>query len=65
MRYRIVPDFENEAQEARWWDTHQAETAKELERAAAEGRLKCGSTARKETHLPLTKLTKPNKPQEP
>jgi len=41
-----VPAFKKEANEARWWDSHQNEIAEELERASGEGRLGRGTVAR-------------------
>jgi len=40
-----IPKFENEAEEAKWWDSHQRDVAGEFERAAAEGRLGRGTVA--------------------
>ena len=42
-----IPKFKSEAEEARWWADHQDEVAGALERAAEEGRLGRGTTARK------------------
>jgi len=44
-----TPEFRNEAQEAKWWSSHQTQIAGEFERAAAGGRLGQGSVARKGT----------------
>lgn len=41
-----VPKFDKEADEAKWWDSHQTEVAGEFERAAAAGRLGQGTVAR-------------------
>ena len=43
----IAPKFQREADEARWWASHQAELAGEFESAAAEGRLGRGSVVRR------------------
>jgi hypothetical protein len=43
---RILPDFKNEAEEAKWWFDHQDEVFEDFEKAAAEGRLGCGTAAR-------------------
>jgi len=42
-----IPKFENESQEAQWWDSHQEEVADEFEQAAADGRLGVGTVVRK------------------
>jgi predicted DNA binding CopG/RHH family protein len=42
-----APKFRNEAQEATWWASQQAQIADEFQRAAREGRLGRGSVARK------------------
>ena len=42
-----LPDFKDEAEEARWWFEHQDQIAAEFERAAKEGRLGPGPLARK------------------
>jgi predicted DNA binding CopG/RHH family protein len=52
---RIFPDFKSEAEEAEWWDTHEDESMKAFEQAAAEGRLGRGTTARK-AGLPTTTI---------
>jgi hypothetical protein len=41
-----IPQFDKEADEARWWESHQPEVAAEFERAAAQGRLGHGTVAR-------------------
>jgi predicted DNA binding CopG/RHH family protein len=41
-----VPKFDKEADEAKWWDSHQTEVAGEFARAAAAGRLGQGTVAR-------------------
>jgi hypothetical protein len=43
---RILPDFKSEAEEAKWWFDHQDEVFEDFEKAAAEGRLGCGTAAR-------------------
>ena len=52
---RTLPDFKSEAEEAAWWDTHEDESMKAFEDAAAEGRLGRGTTARK-AGLPTTTI---------
>ncbi len=47
MENRVVPKFESEAQEAKWWFDNQDELLKDFERAAAEGRLGHGTVARR------------------
>lgn len=47
MEKRIVPKFESEAEEAKWWFDNQGELLKDFERAAAEGRLGRGTVARR------------------
>jgi len=42
-----IPKFQNESEEARWWESHQEEIAGEFERAAAEGRLGTGTVVGK------------------
>jgi predicted DNA binding CopG/RHH family protein len=46
LEKRVLPDFASEAEEAAWWDSNQDELFKDFERAAAEGRLGRGTTAR-------------------
>ena len=43
---RILPDFKSEDEEAKWWFEHQDEVFEDFEKAAAEGRLGCGTAAR-------------------
>jgi predicted DNA binding CopG/RHH family protein len=43
---RILPDFKNEDEEAKWWFDHQDELDKDFAQAAAEGRLGRGTAAR-------------------
>ena len=52
---RIFPDFKSEAEEAEWWDSHQDESIEAFTKAAAEGRLGRGTTARK-AGLPTTTI---------
>ena len=52
---RILPDFKNEDEEAKWWFEHQDELFEDFERAAAEGRLGCGTAARL-GGIPTTKI---------
>jgi hypothetical protein len=42
-----IPQFANEAEEARWWFEHQDAVADEFELAAQEGRLGHGTVARR------------------
>jgi len=46
MEKRILPDFANEAEEAKWWFDHQDEILSDFERAAENGTLLRGSVAR-------------------
>jgi len=46
IEQRVLPDFKSEAEEAAWWDSHQDEVFEDFEKAAAEGRLGCGTAAR-------------------
>jgi predicted DNA binding CopG/RHH family protein len=46
MEKRILPDFESEAEEAKWWFDNQDELDKDFAQAAAEGRLRRGTAAR-------------------
>jgi predicted DNA binding CopG/RHH family protein len=46
MEKRILPDFQSEAEEAKWWFDHQDELDKDFAQAAAEGRLGRGTAAR-------------------
>jgi len=43
----IVPKFETEAEEAKWWFDHQDALDREFALAAAEGRLGRGTVARR------------------
>jgi predicted DNA binding CopG/RHH family protein len=42
-----IPEFRNEADEARWWVENQDHLARLFERAAAEGKLERGTVARR------------------
>jgi predicted DNA binding CopG/RHH family protein len=42
-----IPEFKTEGDEARWWAENQDQLAQQFERAAAEGRLKRGTVARR------------------
>ncbi len=53
MNELTIPDFENEQQEAEWWDAHQQETTQAFERASATGQLG-RSTVAKRAALPTT-----------
>lgn len=46
IEQRVLPDFKSEEEEATWWDSHQDEVFEDFEKAAAEGRLGCGTAAR-------------------
>jgi predicted DNA binding CopG/RHH family protein len=46
MEKRILPDFQSEAEEAKWWFDHQDELDEDFKQAAAEGRLGRGTAAR-------------------
>jgi predicted DNA binding CopG/RHH family protein len=46
MEKRILPDFNSEAEEAKWWFDNQDELLKDFEQAAVEGRLGRGTAAR-------------------
>jgi predicted DNA binding CopG/RHH family protein len=47
MEKRLVPKFESEADEAKWWFDHQDELLKDFQQAAVEGRLGHGTVARR------------------
>jgi len=42
-----IPEFKNEADEARWWFENQASLTERFKRAAAEGKLGRGTVARR------------------
>jgi biotin-(acetyl-CoA carboxylase) ligase len=42
-----IPEFRNEAEEARWWADHQGEIVAAFKQAAGKGRLGRGTVARK------------------
>jgi predicted DNA binding CopG/RHH family protein len=46
MEKRILPDFKNEDEEAKWWFDNQDELLKDFEQAAADGTLGRGTAAR-------------------
>lgn len=46
-----VPKFQREADEAKWWDSHQSEVADEFERATAEDRVPRGTAVRQARSL--------------
>ncbi len=46
MEKRIIPKFESEAQEARWWYENREELAQDFVDAVREGRTGPGSMAR-------------------
>ncbi len=52
----MLPEFKDEAEEARWWFEHQDELAKEFAAAAAEGRLERGNIARSAGLTPTTTI---------
>ena len=43
---RILPDFKDEAEEAKWWFDHQDEILDDFEQAAKDGTLLRGTAAR-------------------
>ena len=51
MADQVLPQFENEAEEARWWFEHREEIGKEIVAASRQGRLGEGSVARRERKL--------------
>ncbi len=55
LEKRILPKFESEADEAKWWFEHQDELDQEFVRAAEEGRLGRGTVARR-MGLPTTTI---------
>jgi hypothetical protein len=46
MEKRIIPKFETEAEEARWWYENREELARDFDNAVREGRTGPGSMAR-------------------
>jgi predicted DNA binding CopG/RHH family protein len=52
---RILPDFQSEAEEAKWWFDHQDEILADFERAAENGTLLRGDAARVKA-LPTTTI---------
>ncbi len=50
------PALKSEVEEARWWDEHQDEVAKEFENAAATGTLGRGTVARGQTPTTTIRL---------
>jgi predicted DNA binding CopG/RHH family protein len=52
---RILPDFQSEAEEAKWWFDHQDEILGDFERAAEDGTLLRGEQARVKA-LPTTTI---------
>ncbi len=52
---RILPDFQSEAEEAKWWFDHQDEILGDFERAAEDGTLLRGAAARVKA-LPTTTI---------
>jgi len=52
---RILPDFQSEAEEAKWWFDHQDEILGDFERAAEDGTLLRGDSARVKA-LPTTTI---------
>jgi predicted DNA binding CopG/RHH family protein len=48
-------NFANEAEEARWWESHEDSLADEFEKATAEGRAGIGTVA-KSAALPTTTI---------
>jgi predicted DNA binding CopG/RHH family protein len=52
---RVLPDFQSEAEEAKWWFDHQEEILGDFERAAENGTLLRGPAARVKA-LPTTTI---------
>jgi predicted DNA binding CopG/RHH family protein len=55
MPKRILPDFQSEAEEAKWWFDHQNELDKDFAEAAANGTLGRGTAAAR-AGLPTTTI---------
>jgi predicted DNA binding CopG/RHH family protein len=55
MEKRVLPKFESEAEEARWWFENQDELDREFAKAGAEGRLGVGTVA-KRAGIPTTTI---------
>ena len=55
MEKRILPKFESEAEEAKWWFDHQDELLQDFEQAALDGTLGRGTAART-AGLPTTTI---------
>lgn len=47
MADRVIPRFENEAEEARWWFEHRDDIGRDLVSASQQGRTGEGSVARR------------------
>lgn len=46
MTKKILPEFQSEADEAKWWFDHQDELLEDFKAAAADGTLQRGTAAR-------------------
>ncbi len=44
--------FENEAEEAAWWESHEDELLEEFKKASAEGRVGIGTVAKRASQPP-------------
>ena len=55
LEKRVLPKFESEAEEAKWWFEHQEELDQDFVKAAEERRLGRGTVARK-AGLPTTTI---------
>jgi predicted DNA binding CopG/RHH family protein len=56
MEKRIIPKFESEAEEAKWWFDNRDELDKDFEQAFAEGRLRRRTESRLSTAVPTTTI---------
>ena len=56
MENRVIPKFESEAEEAKWWFDNQAELDKDFAKAFAEGRLQLRTEPRTSTAVPTTTI---------
>jgi predicted DNA binding CopG/RHH family protein len=56
MENRVIPKFESEAEEAKWWFDNQAELDKDFAKAFAEGRLQRRTEPRISTAVPTTTI---------
>ena len=56
MENRVIPKFESEAEEAKWWFDNQAELDKDFAKAFAEGRLQRRTEPRISPAVPTTTI---------